>query len=748
MAVQFSPEQFEAFMARLPTAAAPVLNVAPTNHRRSITACPARYDGSRNRDKVEEFVTSATIFRTVEGISNEDALEGLPLLLTGTAHTWWKGVKLQIKSWDEAMKRLQEAFAPRKAAYKIYLEIFEEKQVANVSTDLFITRKRSLLSQIEQPLEEAVQLDMVFGLLRAEIREKISRSSITTFEELLIGARKVEEDLAEKTHATPAPPNGPKKLRCEFCRAVGHSMAECRKKKRSCPPQVAPANTTTPAANTSSTLRCYGCQRPGFMRRNCPTCNPSTSADRPVGFCSLNLVEPPTPRPRPAVAICAKGMWGTAFLDSGSRVSVASPGLSDHLRASGATFTKVPLTIVLADGHPQQQEVLTTKVNIVLQNKTVTTQFVCLPNAPDARTLLGIDFIEDAAMVIHFAARQWHFFEKPEESFQFVQKDMHRSPDCARVTTPTASRHDIRHPQIPGRREHTSALDAVVHAPTVQTPVDDSYAPMEVEEARAPALTPEEPIAYGPPPTVPIQRGHWKVYQAPGGAEYMMRDADDALSHAAFGEFDVWESLCLFNKSPRRVDIASINVLRADEATHFTEPARRRLEGYSAAYLVDGHEPRTVDDVTNDFRAIVQAENFIPEITPRLLQLDEVIKQVRENHEAAQDRRKNYADSKRRPGPVYQPGDLVLVDRHILSKKAQGLTSKLAPRRDGPYRILTKVGPTSYEIADPENPAEALGKYHTSALRPFVGSADAPDPPVAPIRRRGRPRKKPNVQDS
>ncbi|KAJ3662476.1 hypothetical protein Zmor_006823 [Zophobas morio] len=300
-------------------------------------------------------------------------------------------------------------------------------------------------------------------------------------------------------------------------------------------------------------------------------------------------------------------MWVTAFLDSGSRVSVASPGLRDHLRASAATFTKVSLTIVLADGHPQQQEVLTTKVNIQLQNKTVSTQFVCLPNAPDARTFLGIDFSEDAAIVIHFAAHQWHFFEKPEESFQFVQKDMHRRPDCARVTTPTTPRHDIRHPQIPGGREHTSALNAVVHAPTVPTPVDDSHAPMEVEEAHAPALTPEEPSAYGPPPTVPVQRGHWKIYQAPGGAEYMMRDAQDTLFQQAFGEFDVWKSLCLFNQSPRRVDIASINVLRA--------------------------------------------------------------------HEAAQDRRKNYADSKRRPGPVYQPGDLVLVDRHILSKRAQGLTS-------------------------------------------------------------------------
>ncbi|XP_063913287.1 activity-regulated cytoskeleton associated protein 2-like [Zophobas morio] len=133
-------------MARLPTAAAPVLNVAPTNHRRT---------------KWKNLSPQPPYFAQ-EGISNEDALEGLPLLLTGTAHTWWKGVKLQIKTWDEAMKRLQEVFAPRKTGYKIYLEIFEEKQVANMSTDLFITRKRSLLSQIEQPLEEAVQLDVLF----------------------------------------------------------------------------------------------------------------------------------------------------------------------------------------------------------------------------------------------------------------------------------------------------------------------------------------------------------------------------------------------------------------------------------------------------------------------------------------------------------------------------------------------------------------------------------------------------------
>ena len=219
-------------MARLPTAAAPVVNVAPTNHRQGITACPTRYDGTRNRDKVEKFDTSATVFRTVEAISDEDALKALSLLLTGTAHTWWKGVKLQIRTWDEAMKRLQGAFAPRKAAYTIYLEIFEEKQVADMPTDLFITKKRSLLSQIEQLLEDAVQLDMVFGLLRVEIREKISRNRITTFEELLIGARKVEEDFAEKTHAPLHHLVDRRNCAANFAVSVD---TECRKKKKSCP---------------------------------------------------------------------------------------------------------------------------------------------------------------------------------------------------------------------------------------------------------------------------------------------------------------------------------------------------------------------------------------------------------------------------------------------------------------------------------------------------------------------------------
>ena len=39
--------------------------------------------------------------------------------------------------------------------------------------------------------------------------------------------------------------------------------------------------------------------------------------------------------------------------------------------------------------------------------------------------------------------------------------------------------------------------------------------------------------------------------------------------------------------------------------------------GYSAAYLTFGRELRTPDEAQRDLRAIVQSENFVPEITPK-----------------------------------------------------------------------------------------------------------------------------------
>ncbi|GFV84624.1 integrase catalytic domain-containing protein [Trichonephila clavipes] len=70
---------------------------------------------------------------------------------------------------------------------------------------------------------------------------------------------------------------------------------------------------------------------------------------------------------------------------------------------------------------------------------------------------------------------------------------------------------------------------------------------------------------------------------------------------------------------------------------------------------------RAIDDVTNDFRAIIDNENFVPEITPYLKRLARISFEVRERIEEKQDQRKNFYDKRHRPGPLYHPGDKVWV---------------------------------------------------------------------------------------
>ncbi|KAJ3666072.1 hypothetical protein Zmor_001527 [Zophobas morio] len=171
--------------------------------------------------------------------------------------------------------------------------------------------------------------------------------------------------------------------------------------------------------------------------------------------------------------------------------------------------------------------------------------------------------------------------------------------------------------------------------------------------------------------------------------------------------------------------------------------------GFNSAYLMFGREPRTIGDVTQDLRGLIVVETFIEEITPRLLRFADDLSQARETHEKGQLRQKCQADKGRRPAPEYNPGDLVLVTTHILSKTRAGISSKFAPRRDGPYRVLQARGPTSYEIVEDADPSQLLGTYYSSQLRPYLSTTQegAPPAPIMPIRKRGRPRKNPAVQN-
>uniref|UniRef100_A0A3P9LFN0 Integrase catalytic domain-containing protein n=1 Tax=Oryzias latipes TaxID=8090 RepID=A0A3P9LFN0_ORYLA len=74
-----------------------------------------------------------------------------------------------------------------------------------------------------------------------------------------------------------------------------------------------------------------------------------------------------------------------------------------------------------------------------------------------------------------------------------------------------------------------------------------------------------------------------------------------------------------------------------------------------------------------------------------------LIEQVKKRVEQCQTRQAKYYNTRRRSAQ-FQPGDLVWVRTHPLSKASEHFSAKLAPKWSGPAVIMRRLGPLNYQI--------------------------------------------------
>ncbi|GFY24550.1 uncharacterized protein TNCV_1015961 [Trichonephila clavipes] len=79
------------------------------------------------------------------------------------------------------------------------------------------------------------------------------------------------------------------------------------------------------------------------------------------------------------------------------------------------------MQMTLADGRTQTTEILTTSVDISIQGKFIPTDLLILKNARGNRTLLGIDFLTAAGIVLDLQRKQWYFTETSHRKYNFVK---------------------------------------------------------------------------------------------------------------------------------------------------------------------------------------------------------------------------------------------------------------------------------------------------------------------------------------
>lgn len=436
-----------------------LLSAIGTQRSGSFASCNFSYNGKRDGETVETFLTAATVFKKIEKLSDKDALESMPLILREEAATWWNGVKETITTWDELQERVRHAFAPKRPAFLLYQEIVGTKQEENELTEVYISKKRALLAQLPGPAHtETQQIDMIYGQLRYRIREKMPRENVKTFDQLLKAARGVERLLMEKQPssavATTENIHGkenekPKKVRCAFCRMPGHTVDVCRKKQNS---DANTAVTSTGSKHTVSAtatqvpspsqpkFSCYGCGAPGIVRSKCPICTkkPAVKEEKAeVSFCSLNVKT--DARPRPIVKIGIDSIVGNAYIDSCAKTSVASYELYQCLLKLGYKCEEHKVIVTLADGGRTCRNILMVRVPIHICNHVVFTTMIIFPESRETRTLLGIGFIQDAGMVLNIPQMTWHFVDDPDVIYLLHEEDEEEVSMAHVETTPLSS---------------------------------------------------------------------------------------------------------------------------------------------------------------------------------------------------------------------------------------------------------------------------------------------------------------------
>ncbi|XP_047987218.1 uncharacterized protein LOC125227069 [Leguminivora glycinivorella] len=437
--ISMSTEQLQQLVTSLTSAALQAAAGGARNTTASFANVSFSYDGTRESMRLEEFLSAASVYKKVNDMSDEAAIMSLPLVLKGEASTWWQGVKEGISRWTDFESRLRHAFAPKISGVQIFQEVFSRRQPSDMLSETFIAKNRALLTQLRSPgLTEELQIDAIHGQLNINIRERIPRDSVTTFDQLLTAARNVEQVLRERasttlstTSGSKQPSQASKKQRCDFCRATGHTVEECRKRMKQMggqpgqgqhPPKEIKTESTQAPSPSMSTLYCYGCGMPGYTRSKCPKCKEAQPVKiEKTGFCALDINL--DARPRMQVGIAIFDVVGTAFVDPGAKSSVASYQLYKCLKQRQCSFASQTANISMADGLKRREDVMSITVPVKICDRTVPTTFVVLPHAKENKTLLGMGFIEDAGMVINIPQRSWNFVERPDTNYDFILEE-------------------------------------------------------------------------------------------------------------------------------------------------------------------------------------------------------------------------------------------------------------------------------------------------------------------------------------
>lgn len=147
--------------------------------------------------------------------------------------------------------------------------------------------------------------------------------------------------------------------------------------------------------------------------------------------------------------------------------------------------------------------------------------------------------------------------------------------------------------------------------------------------------------------------------------------------------------------------------------------AKSETTGFSPAFLNFGRELNAVNENADFDNSL----NHVPDVIgqegygKKLVELKKIFAEVGTRLEKAHQRSAERYNLRRRH-QEYHVGDLVWKRNFPQSDAANFYAAKLAPRFTGPFKINSKVSPTTYQLTDDQE--KDAGRWHVVDLKPYI----------------------------
>ncbi|GFR17368.1 retrovirus-related Pol polyprotein from transposon 297 [Trichonephila clavata] len=168
-------------------------------------------------------------------------------------------------------------------------------------------------------------------------------------------------------------------------------------------------------------IQCYGCGTPGVVKSKCPTCTRTNEMETEVNCMTLFNLNSDL-YPSSVIVLKIFGEKIAVCAETGASHTIAGEKLFKFLQEHSITFTNKVISFMMADGIRQTITALRTVVDLYIEGKVIPIEFLVLPKAKGNKTLLELDFLNAAGIVLDVQGGKWHFYENPRKQYKFFKK--------------------------------------------------------------------------------------------------------------------------------------------------------------------------------------------------------------------------------------------------------------------------------------------------------------------------------------